>query len=145
MEYKNPAPTTNIIVVNENRILLLKRNTEPYLGELALPGGFVDYNEPVEVAAVREVKEETGIDIELIEILGVYSAPDRNPSKHTISTVFVAEPLNLDLVSSEEGDPVWMLVDEVVKMRLAFDHDNILNDYLKWKETKKTFWSSKNE
>ena len=67
MEYKNPAPTTNIIVEHENKILLLKRNTEPYLGKFALPGGFVDYDEQVEVAAVREVKEETGVDIEVID------------------------------------------------------------------------------
>ncbi|MBT6774435.1 NUDIX hydrolase [Candidatus Woesearchaeota archaeon] len=145
MEYKNPAPTTNIIVEHENKILLLKRNTEPYLGKFALPGGFVDYDEQVEVAAVREVKEETGVDIEVIEILGVYSAPDRNPSKHTISTVFIAKPLNVNLISSEEGEPVWMLIDEVIKTGLCFDHDKILNDYLQWKETKKTFWSSKNE
>ena len=68
MEYKNPAPTTNIIIIKESNICLIKRNIDPYMGRIALPGGFVDYNETVEEAAIRESKEETGLDIKLIGI-----------------------------------------------------------------------------
>jgi len=141
--YKNPAPTTNVIIFDKtgNKICLLKRNIEPHLGKLALPGGYVDYGEMIEQAAIREVKEETGLDIELSEILGVYSHPERNPSKHTISTVFIAKVIGGELTNSSEGEAFWLDVDRVTE--LAFDHNLILSHFRKWLENKTTSWSSK--
>src|SRR6478735_8246199 len=92
MTYRNPAPTVDIIIELVDRphrpIVLIERHNPP-LG-WALPGGFVDYGEPVEVAARREAEEETGLQVELIEQLLVYSDPSRDPRQHTISIVFLA-------------------------------------------------------
>ena len=141
MRYKNPAPTTNIIIYDGNRICLVRRRIEPHKGRAALPGGFVDYNETVEAAAVREAKEETGLDIELVSILGVYSDPSRNPSKHTISTVFVARPIGGELTDNEEGVPSWEDLSSLPD--LAFDHKMIISDFRKCLNKAETFWSSK--
>ncbi len=146
MKYRNPAPTTNIIILNQDKICLVRRKIEPYKGRIALPGGFVNYGEMVEEAAMREAKEETGLDIKLQAILGVYSASDRNPSKHTISTVFIAHTDLLELKGDEESEPFWEGAEKVEKMGLAFDHNKIFSDFLKWKKNEdNTFWSGKNK
>src|SRR5262245_22944104 len=88
-QYKNPVPTVDIIVENECQILLIRRKYDPFKDYLALPGGFVNEGERVEDAAKREAREETSLDIELRDILGVYSDPKRDPRGHIMSTVFV--------------------------------------------------------
>ncbi|MBT3323583.1 NUDIX hydrolase [archaeon] len=145
MEYKNPAPTSNIIIVNDkDEICLVKRNIEPHKGRVAIPGGFVDYDETVEEAAIRESKEETGLDVELVSILGVYSEPNRNPSKHTISTVFIAKALTKELDGDDEGIPFWESIENIKNTDLAFDHNKMFTDFLQWREDNKhTFWSRK--
>ncbi|MCK4483187.1 MAG: NUDIX hydrolase, partial [Candidatus Thorarchaeota archaeon] len=77
--HRNPALTVDVVVVEDSKILLVKRGQPPHQGEWALPGGFVEYGETLEVAAKREVQEETGIAIDLSAILGVYSDPERDP------------------------------------------------------------------
>ncbi|HBK22669.1 MAG TPA: NUDIX hydrolase, partial [Planktothrix sp. UBA10369] len=92
MIYRNPTPTVDIIIELIDRpdrpIVLIERKNPP-LG-WAIPGGFVDYGESVETAAIREAKEETGLDVELIEQFYVYSDPNRDPRQHTLSVVFLA-------------------------------------------------------
>ena len=143
MNYKNPAPTVNIILEKEGKIVLVKRLIEPYLNKLALPGGYVDYGETVEDAVIREAQEETGLDVCLMEIVGVYSDPLRNPFKHTISTLFVANPLDLNFKDSSEGEVILFSLQEALKLDLAFDHNKMLLDFMKWKEEKGTYWSGK--
>ena len=92
-EYKNPVPTVDIIIEIQREdgkegIVLIKRKNPP--PGWAIPGGFVDYGESLEEAAVREAKEETSLDVQLKKQLHTYSDPDRDPRQHTISTVFVA-------------------------------------------------------
>ena len=92
-EYKNPVPTVDIIIEIQREdgkegIVLIKRKNPPH--GWAIPGGFVDYGESLEEAAVREAKEETSLDVQLKKQLHTYSDPDRDPRQHTISTVFVA-------------------------------------------------------
>ena len=89
--YKNPTPTVDTIIQKNSQILLVKRKKEPFKGYLVLPGGFVNEGERVEDAAKREIKEETSLDIELIDILGVYSEPERDPRGHIMSTVFIGK------------------------------------------------------
>ena len=89
--HKNPKPTIDVIVTDGDRIILVKRGKEPFKGQWAFPGGFVEYGERVEEAAKRELLEETGVVADIQSILGVYSKPDRDPRTHIISTVFIAQ------------------------------------------------------
>ena len=86
--YHNPIPTVDIIIAVEGGIVLIMRKNNPV--GWAIPGGFVDYGESLEDAAVREAKEETSLDVVLGDQLHTYSRPDRDPRQHTISTVFTA-------------------------------------------------------
>ncbi|MEM9265726.1 MAG: NUDIX hydrolase [Cyanobacteria bacterium P01_F01_bin.13] len=130
MAYRNPAPTVDIIIEMIDRperpIILIERLNPP-LG-WAIPGGFVDYGESIETAAVREAKEEIGLNIELLEQFHVYSDPSRDERKHTISIVFLAtaagEPSAGDDAKNFKVFNVWELPGN-----LCFDHDKILQDY----------------
>jgi 8-oxo-dGTP diphosphatase len=81
----NPIPVVDVIIQQDSEVLFAKRKKEPFKGYLGLPGGFVNIRETIEEAARREVKEETSLDIELTDILGVYSDPQRDPRGHIMS------------------------------------------------------------
>lgn len=128
--YKNPVPTVDTIIELEEtgNIVLIKRKNPPF--GLAIPGGFVDYGESVEHAAIREAKEETGLDVEIKYLLGVYSDPNRDKRLHTISTVFVVKAKGVP-VAGDDAKEV-LLVDPInIKDQLCFDHEKIIKDYLK--------------
>ena len=123
--YRNPVPTVDIIIEVNGGIVLIERKNPP-LG-WAIPGGFVDYGESLEKAAVREAGEETGLDVKLVRQLHTYSDPGRDKRQHTISTVFVAvatgEPVGGD-------DAVQAQVFTRANLPpLVFDHEKILQDY----------------
>ncbi|HET7148724.1 MAG TPA: NUDIX hydrolase [Candidatus Nitrosopolaris sp.] len=148
-QHKNPTPTIDIIIEEDSRILLIKRKNEPFKDHLALPGGFVNEGEKVEDAAKREAQEETSLDIDLIDILGVYSDPKRDPRGHNMSTVFIGKRPRYN---SEQIKPVakddateieWINIDTIGDKKLGFDHRHILLDYKRWKQFGGTFWSSK--
>jgi 8-oxo-dGTP diphosphatase len=146
--YRNPTPTVDSIIQKDSRILLVKRKNEPFKGYFALPGGFVNEGERVEEAAKREVKEETSLDIEPIDILGVYSDPKRDPRGHIMSTVFIGKiSRDKDKVSALAQDDAeevsWIKLDEIDNTSLAFDHKKIILDYKLWQRSGGTFWSSK--
>ena len=88
---RNPVHTANTIIQRGSKILFVMRRNEPYMGKLVFPGGSLNEGERVEDAAVREVKEETSLDVELDSILGIYSDPGRDPREHRISTVFIGK------------------------------------------------------
>ena len=147
--YKNPVPTVDIIIQASSRILLVKRKKEPFKGCMAIPGGYVNEGETVENAAKREVKEETSLDVELIDILGVYSDPKRDPRGHNMSTVFIGKisDINNGIIKAAAADDAlelrWMDLEAIPEEKFAFDHKSILMDYMKWKKSGGTFWSSK--
>ncbi len=142
--YKNPIPTVDIIIEKDDRILLITRKNEPFKGRLALPGGFINEGELIEDTAIREAKEETSLDIELKEILGVYSIPDRDPRGHLMSTVFIAKPIaGMAKGGDDAASAAWFKINDRILNELSFDHKKIVTDYLKWKERKRTFWSTK--
>ncbi len=130
MTYRNPVPTVDIIIELVDRphrpIILIERKNPPF--GWAIPGGFVDYGELVETAAVREAQEEIGLHVELIEQFHVYSDPNRDPRKHTLSVVFIAtatgEPQAADDAKSLGVFQAWD-----IPANLCFDHDKILRDY----------------
>lgn len=134
MTHRNPIPTVDIIIEMVDRphrpIILIERRNEPY--GWAIPGGFVDYNESVEVAARREAQEETGLEVELIEQFQVYSDPKRDPRKHTMSVVFLAratgEPQAADDAQHLDIFESWR-----IPKNLCFDHDQILWDYWRYR------------
>ena len=147
--HKNPTLTVDIIIENDSRILLVKRKNEPFRDQLVLPGGFVNEGETVEDAAKREAREETSLGVDLIEILGVYSDPTRDPRGHIMSTVFIARsPQNRSLennaVAGDDAAEIeWINIEEIENKKLGFDHQRIVLDYKRWKKFGGTFWSSK--
>lgn len=123
---RNPHPTVDVIIKYMDGIILIKRKNPPE--GWALPGGFVDYGETLENAAVREAREETGLDIKLIRQFHSYSDPVRDPRQHTISTVFIAEASG----KAEAGDDAieaGIFKKDNLPDKIAFDHREILNDY----------------
>jgi ADP-ribose pyrophosphatase YjhB (NUDIX family) len=125
-KYRNPFPTVDIIIQMDRGIVLIKRKNYPY--GWALPGGFVDYGESLEAAAVREAREETSLDVELVSQLGAYSAPDRDPRQHTISVVFLARGNGIPRASDDALD-IAIFDHGSLPEHLAFDHQKILHDY----------------
>jgi len=128
--YRNPTPTVDIIIEIEDQIILIERKNPPF--GWALPGGFVDYGESYEAAALREAEEETGLKVLGLRQFRTYSNPDRDPRGHTASTVFIGRaegsPCAGDDASKAE------LFDKDRLPQLAFDHAEILEDYFKDKE-----------
>lgn len=125
--HQNPVPTADIIIETAGGIVLVRRKNEP-LG-WALPGGFVDPGESVPAAARREAKEETGLDIELTELLGVYSDPKRDPRGiYTVGVVYIARaegtPKGGDDAAEARVFPLNALPEGIV-----FDHPKIIADY----------------
>jgi ADP-ribose pyrophosphatase YjhB (NUDIX family) len=122
-----------IIEVEGGGVVLIERENEPH--GWALPGGFVDYGESLETAALREAKEETSLDVDLIEQFHTYSNPARDPRRHTISTVFVARAGGTPQAASDArniGIFTWMSLPEP----LVFDHADILKDYFSTRRNK---------
>ncbi|MFW6131723.1 MAG: NUDIX domain-containing protein [Candidatus Aminicenantaceae bacterium] len=134
--YKNPVPTVDIIIEIEKKneeqgIVLIKRKNPPF--GWALPGGFVDYGESLEAAAVREAKEETSLDIQLKKQFHTYSSPERDPRQHTISTVFIAKAFGKP-VARDDAVAIGVFKRKEINFSLAFDHRKILEDYFSWKK-----------
>jgi len=125
-DHKNPFPTVDIIIEVQGGIVLIERKNPPH--GWAIPGGFVDYGETVEAAAVREAKEETSLDVELTRLLGVYSDPLRDPRSHTISTVFVATAADLPVAADDAAD-AGVFTESTLPENIVFDHREILRDY----------------
>lgn len=124
--YRNPVPTVDIIIRRGNAIVLIKRKNPP-LG-WALPGGFVDYGETLEEAAVREAQEETGLNLSELTQFGAYSDPARDPRQHTISFVFTARGEGWLASGDDAAEAHWFDL-ENLPQPLCFDHAKILQDY----------------
>jgi len=130
MEYKSPKLAADGVILENGRILLIKRGNEPFKDKWALPGGFVEYGEKVEDAAVREVFEETGLKTEIIDLVGVYSDPNRDPRGHVVSTVFLLEKLSGDLKGGDDAaDAKFFDLNQLPD--LSFDHNIIIKDVLR--------------
>jgi len=136
--YKNPAPTVDLIIEIETEdgkdgIILIRRKNPPF--GWALPGGFVEYGESLEVAAVREAREETSLKIKLMGQFHTYSDPRRDPRSHTISTVYIARARGKP-EAKDDAREVGIFPRSALPIPLAFDHDQILKDYFRFKRSK---------
>jgi len=128
--YRNPVPTVDIIIETTAHsgkgIVLIKRKNPP-LG-WAIPGGFVDYGESLEEAAVREALEETSLNVKLTGQFHTYSDPSRDSRLHTITTVFLATSKGEPAADDDAAD-AGIFSEDNLPEEIAFDHRNILNDY----------------
>ena len=131
------------IIEKDNKLLLIVRGGQTYHGYLALPGGHVDDGETVEQAVVREIKEETGLDAVPVRILGVYSDPARDPRGHICSVVFIVDFSGEPQAGDDASDFKWVPLPVGNSEKIAFDHKKIIDDYMKWKKEKGTYWSGK--
>jgi 8-oxo-dGTP diphosphatase len=131
-EYRNPTPTVDVLVELDDRpgtIVLIERKNPP-LG-WALPGGFVDEGEWLCDAAVREAKEETGLDVEVRELFHAYSDPARDARLHTVSTVFIGRAAGAPAGSDDAARAEVFPLDALPA--LVFDHATIVADYIAYR------------
>lgn len=124
--YRNPLPTADVIIRSGSGVVLIRRKNPP-IG-WALPGGFIDYGETAEHAAVREAKEETSLDISELKLFGVYSEPSRDPRHHTITVVFSAVAQGTPRAADDAAE-VGVFRENNIPSPLVFDHAVILADY----------------
>jgi len=126
---KTTKVTADAVIIQSGKILLIKRAIPPFKGKWALPGGHIGYNEKTENAVVREVKEETGLAVKIIKLVGVYSDPKRDPRGHTVTAAYLCEPAAANR-KSRAGDDAseawWWPLDDLPD--LAFDHSAIIKD-----------------
>lgn len=128
--YYNPAVAVNAIIEKDESIFLVKRSIEPFKGLWSLPGGFIEYNETVEEALVREVEEETGLKIKPIRVVSVYSNPIRSPVKHVITICYHCTVLGGALKFSDESMEARFFALDQLPKEMAFDHRNIVEEFL---------------
>lgn len=132
-KYPHPAVTTDCVIFgfdgNQLKVLLIKRGREPWKGNWAFPGGFLNPDESAEVGAVRELKEETGFTAEYIEQFHTYSNPERDPRERVITIAYLALVKISDVKGGDDAaEADWFPIDQLP--HLAFDHDVILRDAL---------------
>lgn len=126
---ETPKIMVDVVVASEEgEILLIRRGSDPFEGYWALPGGFVEVGETLENAAVREAGEETGLEVEIVRLVGVYSEPDRDPRGHNVSCAYLARARGGELSAATDADEASFLDPSTVE--LAFDHEKIIADAL---------------
>jgi len=126
MKPVTPLLTVDALIIFEGKLVLIRRRNPPFKDSFALPGGFVEVGETVEEAVIREAKEETGLDIELIKLLGVYSDPSRDPRGHTVSVCYLALGRGKLKAGSDAKDIRLFGLNEIPQ--LAFDHNIIIEN-----------------
>jgi len=123
-----PLLAVDAVILFAGGIVLIKRDNPPFAGCYALPGGFVEVGETVEAAVVREAREETGLAIDLLGLVGIYSNPARDPRGHVVSAAFLAQGKGELMAGSDARSA------QVFPLKglppLAFDHDKIISDAL---------------
>jgi 8-oxo-dGTP diphosphatase len=129
--FRNPLPTVDVVVIRSGRVLLIERMNPP--AGWALPGGFIDYGESAEAAAVRELAEETGLKAQQLEMLGVYSDPLRDPRHHTLSVVYMGMAEGEPVAGDDAAATKWFPLDDLPQ-QVAFDHRRVIADARRYLE-----------
>lgn len=134
-DYPHPAVTAYLIVLTcetPPRVLLIRRKHEPFAGAWALPGGFVDQDEPLETAARRELREETGLEVDQLEQMQAFGDPGRDPRGWTVSIAFVArvDPNTSATAGDDAAEAAWHPLEQLPP--LAFDHGKVLAFARRW-------------
>jgi ADP-ribose pyrophosphatase YjhB (NUDIX family) len=131
---KSPFLTVDAIIEYKGGVVLIKRSNPPF--GWAMPGGFVDYGESLEEAVVREAKEETNLEISGLKQIHTYSDPERDPRFHTVCTVFRAKGRGTARAGDDAAGIRIAYPDEFRNIDFAFNHKDVLLDYLKFKAGK---------
>ena len=138
MERKKQLIAVNWLIETKNKILLQRRGSTPYKDYWELGGGIVEYGEIIEHALIREAKEETGLRIKPVSIIGVYSDKNRDPRGHVVAILFSARITGGKLSTNLEAKEFkWVESNKINSIKLAFDHNKMVKDYMKWKKTGK--------
>ena len=129
---RNPYLTVDVIIEIESEageagVVMIERKNPPH--GWALPGGFVDYGESLEAAAVREAREETSLDVELTRQFHAYSDPMRDARQHNVTVVFIARPIGGALKARDDARRAGVFGKNSLPSEIAFDHRDILSDY----------------
>ena len=130
-KYPRPAVTADVAVITteqEPKVLLIQRGNEPYKGHWAFPGGFMDMDETTEQCAIRELEEETGLQVSEVKQIGAYSKVDRDPRGRTITVAYLARIANAEKVNGQDdaAKAEWFPINNLPP--LAFDHEDIMKD-----------------
>lgn len=120
-----PLLTVDAIIIYEGKLVLIKRKNEPHKGMYALPGGFMDIGETIEAAVVREAKEETSLDVEIIKMVGIYSEPTRDSRGHTVSVCYLVRGHGTPKAASDAKELELFDVTNIPK-EMAFDHSEMI-------------------
>ena len=125
---QTPLLAADAVILYDAGIVLVERDRPPYSGYYALPGGFVEIGESIEAAAIREAREETGLEIELLGLVGIYSDPARDPRGHVVSAAFLARGRGQIMAGSDARAARVFSIERLPP--LAFDHQKIVSDAL---------------
>ena len=130
--FPTPGLTSDAVVLRGDEVLLVKRAKEPGAGTWALPGGFCDVGERTAETCLRELKEETGLDGEIVDLLGVYDDPGRDPRGHVVSVAYVVRvaPDARPRAGDDAAEVAWFDLDDLPET--AFDHAEVLADAADW-------------
>jgi 8-oxo-dGTP diphosphatase len=120
--------TVDPVIVKEGKVLLQKRSFGKFRGCWVLPGGKVDSNEDTWNACIREAREETGLDVSIVRMVGFYDDPDRDPEKNAVSIAFLCRPVRGKVRKSSEATEIKWFPIEGLPRRMGFDHERIISD-----------------
>jgi len=129
---KYPRVTVDAFIRDRRgRILLIRRGNPPFRGRWALPGGFCEWKETTQACCAREAREETGLEIRVGDLLGVYSDPSRDPRGHNVTVLYAARPLRGRARGGDDAaDARWFDPSELGRLEFAFDHRQIVKEQL---------------
>jgi 8-oxo-dGTP diphosphatase len=130
-KHKYRIVTVDSVILKENKVLLLKRSFGMFKGHWVLPGGKVTKGEDTWKAVVREAREETGLDVRVVRMIGFYDSPDRDPEKHAASMAFLCRPLKGKLKGNTESTDIRYFPVEELPEKMGFDHRKIIQDTLR--------------
>ena len=125
-QWEKPSLAVDAIVINDDKILLIKRGKEPWKGMLAFPGGFVEQGEDPEVAVIRELKEECGLDGVVEKLVCVKGDPNRDPRGHVVSIAYLVTAQGMPIAGDDAADAAWYDLSEIKE--LAGDHMSMLEN-----------------
>ena len=125
-QIRTPLLAVDAAIIFRDGIVLIRRENPPFQGCYALPGGFVEVGETVEQAVRREAREETGLQIDRLQLIGIYSDPGRDPRDHVVSVAFLARGQG-DLVCGSDARTAEVFLLSSLPA-LAFDHDRIIRE-----------------